>query len=476
VTARLYGVALAAIPMIAVATLALGLRIGATGDVRAAVVYAAPPAAMRSGLAWQIVVVREARGIPETIPDLAIVVTARAHGQEVTVRGKTSADGAFEAALPLAGVAPGEPVDVRVVEDGAPPETPALAEGVARSAARVDPQGEAVPGFLSPTKREGPVGLDVAILGGKLVVGFPSSVWIRTIDRATGTPLPRVVVAADPEPGLEAPQPRATSCESGWAEMPMVARGHVLGTSLVVHGEGGKESRWFGPLPVAPGSMQAAVPQEVEAGRALAIDVVSPTVAKLAYVEVDDAVGRVAARILELGLEPDGYRHAAFEIPPLDEGLYWLVTAGDPRGAETLGGAAIARPFRVRKGDLARAGACEDRARLALTQARGFPRAPALDGIGAARARDGKTHRRGIAIALVGLFAGAVLEILLVLRARANAERDATRLAGALDEAAIDAGERNKVLAGARGAVAIGLGLALLGFALLAALVTYPGR
>jgi hypothetical protein len=468
-------VALAAIPVVAVATLALGLRMGATGDVRAAVVYAAPPTAMRHGLAWQIVVVREARGIPETIPDLPIVMTARAHGQEVSVRGKTSADGAFEAALALPGVAPGEPVDVRVVEDGAPPESPPLAEGAARST--IDsPRVELVPGFLSPTKREGPVGLDVAILGGKLVVGFPSTVWVRTIDRATGAPLPHVVVEAEPEPGLEVPWPKATSCESGWAEMPMVARGHVLGTSLLVHDANGKESRWFGPLPVAPGSMQAAVPHEIEAGRALTIDIVSPTVRKLAYVEVDDADGRAVARILDLRVEADGYRHAAFEIPALDEGLYWLVTAGDPRGAETLGGGAIARPFRVRKGDLARANACDDRAQLALTQARGFPRNAALDGIAAARARDARTHRRGIAIALVGLFAGALLEFLLVLRARARATRDASELAGALDEAAIDAGDRQRVLAGTPGAVAIGLGLALLGFALLAALITYRGR
>ena len=48
-----------------------------------------------------------------------------------------------------------------------------------------------------------------------------------------------------------------------------------------------------------------------------------------------------------------GMGTAKFDLPPLEDGDYWLVTSGDPRGAESPGCCLYrrARPFRVAGSD-----------------------------------------------------------------------------------------------------------------------------
>jgi hypothetical protein len=55
-------------PVAAMATFALGLRVGAATPSRAAIVYAAPPSVGRRGLAWQVLTIREERGLREAVP------------------------------------------------------------------------------------------------------------------------------------------------------------------------------------------------------------------------------------------------------------------------------------------------------------------------------------------------------------------------------------------------------------------------
>src|SRR5690606_22434557 len=69
---RLRTVLVVAAPIVSVATLMIGLRVGAEDAVRAAVVMGAPPArALPDGttaLAWQLLTLVHDRGVRETIP------------------------------------------------------------------------------------------------------------------------------------------------------------------------------------------------------------------------------------------------------------------------------------------------------------------------------------------------------------------------------------------------------------------------
>src|ERR1700722_6631093 len=102
------------IPVAAMATFALGLRVGAASPVRGALVYAAPPSAGRPGLAWQLMTVREERGVREAIPVDGLSVVARAGGRETVWQGETNSDGIAEVWLDLATVRRGDAVDLSV--------------------------------------------------------------------------------------------------------------------------------------------------------------------------------------------------------------------------------------------------------------------------------------------------------------------------------------------------------------------------
>ena len=83
-------------PLVAMATFALGLRVRASATVQAAIVYAAPPSAGRPGLAWQVLTLRDERGVREAIPVAGVSIVARSGGHESTWQGETNADGIGE--------------------------------------------------------------------------------------------------------------------------------------------------------------------------------------------------------------------------------------------------------------------------------------------------------------------------------------------------------------------------------------------
>ncbi|HEX3344763.1 MAG TPA: hypothetical protein VHS09_09335, partial [Polyangiaceae bacterium] len=131
-SARFERLLLLAAPAAAMATVALGLRIGAGHAVRAAVVYGAPPSGAGTGLAWQVVAFDEERGYREPAPHLELDVLARAldvdapeGGREARWHGATSDDGAVEMLLPFA--SPAVHLEVRAgrrllaAGDAAPP-------------------------------------------------------------------------------------------------------------------------------------------------------------------------------------------------------------------------------------------------------------------------------------------------------------------------------------------------------------------
>jgi hypothetical protein len=458
---RVRQVILVATPMVAAATLALGLRIGARDAVRAALVYAAPPARAKRGFAWQVQAMREELGVREVLPLASLRVHARDGSKEATWTGSTNVDGVAEVWLDLPGADADDTVELSV-ESG---ET--LAAGAVRVARRSG-DGASKQGSLSPSRRDGAILLDVAVSGQKMTPGFPTSLWVRATDAVGGSPLGGIRIDTEPEPGLTFAAPSAVTCKNGWAVLSGTANGHVLGTGLVAKANDGREGHWFGALPVAGGSAFVAIPARVAPGAPLKLEAVLPTVRRLGYAEVDDEAGRAFAQTLSFEPDSGGFLRASIDLPPLADGTYWLVTSGEPRGAETLSGSAMARPFYV--GD-APAGdpVCGAGPALAAAVGGPFARTLALDGFVASRAPARAKRERGRAIALSGLLFAALLEaLLLVSGARSNA------MERAREERALDGELRENV--GFRATtlhIAIGVCVALLGFALLAAVVLY---
>lgn len=452
-------------PVLAMATFAVGLRVGAVGARYAALVYGAPPAATRAGLAWQIMTVREESGVREAVPLGGLRVRATAGGHVAEWTGPTNADGIAEAALDLPGVHAGDLVEMVVEGDG---HQAPLARGAVRWQETAWAPRIADAPWVPASKQEGDLVIDVAVYGQKLAPGFAAGVWARVRDKKTGAPVPNVALQAEPEPGLEVALADATTCANGWAVFTATARMHVVGTAIHAKTQAGvapEAGEWFGALPVAPGGADVPLPTEAPPGAPLTVSVLVPTVRSLVYLEVDDASGRAFAASVPVPPGSDG--RAEVTIPALAPGLVWVVTAGEPRGAETLEGAAIARPLLIREGEPL--GRCELGPALAK-DAGPFPKWLALDGTSALPPADRQRRRTGLALAWGALGVAGMLETYLLLRIVARARRGMARVASAFagGEASVP------TLAPAFGVAdaAIGVGLALLGFALVGALLS----
>jgi len=468
-------IALTATPAAAVVTLALGLRIGARSEIRAAVVFAAPPSAEARGLAWQVLVVREERGVRDTLPGVPLVVESEVGGSSRTWRGATNADGVAEAWIDAPDVKAGDAIRLRVRADGEPAD---LASGTARVDAPWDAGRGRGRAAATPSRREGRLTIDVATLGGALVPGFPTDVWIGAFDAATHAPVDRARIDVEPEPGLAFEAGHATACRAGYARFRATAMAHVTGARFTARAPDGRTGEWFGALSVAGGAMDVQIPQIVEPGAPFTITVSNPTPRPIGYVEIDDERGRAWARTLSFTPDDRGVGRAGAPVPPLALGLHWIVTASEPHGAATLAGAAVARPFLVGRSSAGGDAECEDGARLAHEVSGGFPWRAALNGIADARARADAGRRRGATFAAIGIAAAAVLEALLILAGARRSHSDLLAMERELDgddaASADDEKERARLVPpGAALRVAIGLALAMLGFALLASLALY---
>lgn len=454
---------LVAAPLLAVATFMLGLRVGAGEAVRSASIFAAPPGRPASAgaptpLALQILTYYEERSVRETIAMKGLTLVARSRGKEARWTGASNADGIAEANLAIDGYAKGDPLEVELRVEG---ESQPLASGSldyrevtwagsswSRAAAR-------------PAKRSGPIELDVLVEGERLVPGFETSLWIHASKPSA--------LDLVPEPGLRVTKDHVTTCESGWAEVPAIAEAHVVGIGVTAHGKGeGEKGEWFGPLPVAPGAFFVGMPRVVPEREPQTVVLVAPNPRHVVYAEVDDERGRVAAAALPVALDPgDAIPRARFTLPPLARGLHWLVVSGEPRGAEHLAGAAIAKPFVVGE----EMDACSLGPYLAKHPAEGFPRWLALDGMAVRGAANRARHRLGLFIGLVALAAAAAIDVLLLIAA--SREARAVMLLADLDGPDAD---RDRVTAKPPGgSLAIALLLAVLGFALLAVLLFVKG-
>jgi hypothetical protein len=454
-------------PLAAVVTMGVGLRIGASPSVHAAVVYGAPPSADRAGLAWQLLTILDDRSVRESVPMSGVTVLARAGGREARWEGATNADGVAEMWLDLPNVAPGDAVSLEVT---APGEKAPLASGGVAWPADSRRYVPSRPVFARPSKQEGDLQIDVAVYGRRLVPDSPfSRIWVRVAAKGTGVPVAGVTVSATPGPGLSlGTETRLTTDAAGWAMLYAAAQIHVveMGLRAELRSDGATRSgEWYGALPVAPGAAFVEMPLEVAAEAPVTFDIGVPTVLPRVYAEIDDEVGRATAAVLDVERSEAG-AHAVLHGRPLPSGNYWLITAGDPRGAEGFTGAALARPFVVAPPGAKPA--ADLGPLLATREAPRFSRFVALDGLPGRRQADGGRRRRGLFLAFGSLGIAAALETLLILRGVERARRDLSRVAEMLDG---NDGTIERRFSAA--SLVIGLLLALLGFALLAALLTW---
>jgi hypothetical protein len=459
-------------PIVSVATLMVGLRIGAGTAVKAASVFAAPlgrPPALGAPtpLAWQILTYLEDRGVREAVAMAGLTVVARSKGKQARWTGASNADGIAEASLAIPDLEPGDPVEIEVWAAG---EREPLASGkvdTQRTSWSPIPDPERV--AVRPSRREGPIGIDVVVEGERLVVGSVTSLWTR-VTTPGGDPS-RVSLEITPEPGLAIGGVPKPACD-GWAEVRATAQAHVVGLQIDAK-EGERRGVWFGALPVAPGAFFVGAPRFVPEGKAETAVLVAPNPRGIVYAEVNDERGRVLAAALPLRTEVgDPLPRARFEMPPLAPGLHWIVVSGEPRGAERLSSATIAKPFLVGGAPGVRPEeACSIGPWLARRPASGFPRWLAVDGMATRGAQNRARHRAGLFIGLVSLLTAAVLEGLL-LTAAAREARAAMLLAD-LDEPEPDRARITAKPPG--GGLAVALLVAILGFALLAALMIAKG-
>jgi hypothetical protein len=444
------------VAVLSIATLAIGLRVGAGESVRAAIVIGAPLPHGGGHLAWQLRT-QDDDSRMRTAATTPFVLVARARGVERTVRGSTNVDGVAEIAVDVPDLSNGDRVELDVRDDhGA-----VLARGAVVWPEVMPHLSTIEHAILRPSRSEGSLRMRVTVFGGALAPNQPGHVWVTT--SSSGEPPRDVHVDVTPDLGIEVDKPFVLDPACPHAGMiEIVARGHLGGIALHARDELGREGDWYGMLPVAPGAMHVALPLTAEPGIVRAT-VTSASARTLAYVEVDDDVGRAAATILTLTGEPP---RAEAKLDLRAAGRSFVVVSGEPDGAQSIAGATRALPIWIGGG-----APCE--ADLAEVSAQAFPRFVALDGFDAKHAWLASRRRRGRLIALGALALGSLLETLLLLRAA----REGRQRLRVLHTAIAEGGEAPP-LAARRGPldVLVVLMLSLLGFVLLFALVEWTSR
>lgn len=480
-------------PAVAMATVGIGMRVGAGEKTRAAMVYGAPDAHAGTGQAWQLGVFDEERGVREPVRLEGIDVFARAGTSEIRWKVATNEDGVAELAMPLKV----PPEELEVSAGGK-----VLVSGRAQAGPAPSPPPP-MHAWARFARRTGAVSLDVALLGQRAASGFPANLWIRARDAATGQPREGIAIHVESDPGLTPAAPQVTTDALGWAHLVVTPMGFSV--PLLLHAEyagaqtgppGDNSGEWAGGLFISPGGAHIEMQDRYAPGKPIALEVTAPTLRPTAYVEIGDAAGRawaVAAPLPAPAGSSGQMPRVALQAPPLAPGLYWAVAADDPTGASKLGPGTIARPFFVAASEEAALafgtdpdacaippGGATDRvvsACLALVAPAPVARWVALDGFAFQRAREARQRARGLAIALGAIAIAAVLEVLLLMSmvtaARAHL-RAAAAEQDAQDQADGDAPAAT-LRPGRAWGIAVGLLVAMLGFALLGAFLVRLG-
>jgi hypothetical protein len=450
------------------AAVALGLRLGAPETVRAAVVTGAPPASGSAAVFVEVAVFEEDHGMRAALSDreLTVVASGLAASQW---SGRTNADGVAEVPLPIPSPR-GLTLEVRL--DGGVVARGPFAEEPVREA----PDVPAEPLWMPFARRSGGLVLDVAVVGQRVAPGFPSLLCVRATDAVTHLSVTDVEIETDDDESL-LEHPGAVRASSGWAVVRVVPVGLAVSLSLRARDSRGRTGEWLGGLFVRPGGAGVETRARWAPGDSPEVEVLAPASRSTLYLEVDDAKGRAWAATADRSTVSEG-RHV-FHVPPLPSGLYWAWASTSPAGAG--GPWATVRPFFVATDQatalhLAPEEAAEvcapgssARSRddatlwpcLALASAPPIARWVVLDGLGSMRDVARARRSVGLAVALGALVLCALLEGTLLWRAAALPR-------STLEAISQDRGARSARIARAS-TFALGLLVALLGFALLAA-------
>ena len=457
-------------PVIAAAAVAVGLRLGAPrAGIPAALVYGA--AASGQGLAWQIVAFEEDGASREPMAGADLAVTARAGGREARWQGTTDPDGVAEALLPLPGP-DGLWLEVRRGDV-------LLAGGDATTPATIPPREPPAAAWMPFARRDGAIVIDVAVLGQRVAPGFPAVLLVHATDAVTREPVTSASVELESDPSL-LPGGRGQTDSRGWAQLVTTPVGLAVSAAVRARSPDGRAGQWTGGLFVSPGAAEVRTRLRWASDEEPVFELIAPTPRAIAYVEVDDAQGRVWAAAVPLAGAPGALPTASARAPRLSAGLYWVVCSSDAAGAARLGPGTAARPFFVAPNDEAALSFGTDplgcaapgdprelpaalASCLALARAAPVARWTALDGSSMQQARDRARRSRGLAVAVGAVVLAALLELMLLLRAAA-ASRQRLR-------AEVDPDGAPSALARAW-SVGAALLVALLGFALLAAFLT----
>lgn len=453
-------------PFVAMAAVAVGLRWGAPDAVLAALVVGAPPAEAGTGLAWQVLAVQDQGAMRSPLAGTALELRAHALAADVLWTGSTNRDGVAEALLPLPS-AEGLVLEVRTGGK-------LLASGaaVARPAA---PREDRSAVWMPFARRTGAILLDVTVLGQSVAPGFVATLCAHATDAATGAPLSGVGVEAASDTSVTALR-GGTTDSAGWATLRITPVGLAADLTLRARARGGQTGEWIGGLYVSPGGAGVTTRPRWGPDEEAEIELVVPTPRKTEYLEVDDAHGRAWAAALDLGRGSSDPLRVSVRLPRLRAGIYWAIATSDPAGATRLGPTATIRPFFVAASDdraLALGSdpvGCNPRRDdrefaaalwpcLALSAAAPVPRWTALDGVWTQRQADRAKRERGLAVAIGAMLIAALLEAALMLRAARRSQALALGTAAPLRASAL----------------AVGLLIGLLGFALLTAFLMQTG-
>jgi hypothetical protein len=454
-------------PFAALAAVGVGLRVGASDSVRAAIVYSAPVSKAGTGLAWQVVAFEIDHGVRAPLVDQPLEVTARAGDRTTRWIGATNEDGVAEVLLPLVGASDVVGLEVRAGGH-------ILAVGEARVPLPVG-RSPVWPVWMPFARREGAIVLDVAVLGQRVAPGLSATLWVRATDASSRARLPGVAIEPETDASLVFPQPSVRTAANGWAELTATAAGLAISLTLSARTADGRTGKWQGGLFSSPGAVKLETRRRWATDESVTIAVLSPTAREAEYLEIDDASGRAWGSSVAMVRGSDGTASASVSVPSLHSGLYWAVAASDAAGATLLGPGTATLPFFVAANDssalalgtdgaeCAEPQSADEAARalgpcLAVAAAIPVARWTALDGLARWNGRLRERRFRGIAVSASSVLFGMALEAILLIRAAARGRK---RGEGLSEDLAMSPP--------LRGAVAVLV--ALLGFALIAAFV-----
>ena len=217
-------------PAVAMTAVAVGLRLGARDEMRAALVYGAPPASRTAALAWQVSssTSTRVRASPRPLWTSTCSGTVRARPCAGTAR-RTAMGSRRRVSSWRRGIRPTrsrgrkrrkrrQRQRARSAADPRGAVRGRVARTRGRRAAAARPSGchrcarGRETGWLAFARREGPIALDVAALGQRVAPGFPAELWVRARDAPTRRPLAGVAIAH-----RERHEPRAGSGGDGHA-------------------------------------------------------------------------------------------------------------------------------------------------------------------------------------------------------------------------------------------------------------------